>query len=200
MSVTARRSLKASSMAAPMITCACSHWRLTCSITRLTSAMVRSGPPIRLTSTASDSPSIWPPSSIGCASSLSITSRERVGPMASATAKQLSRVAVAQERGQVGEMNFDQPLVHQQPPDAAHAGGEEVVRDLEGLQHAGVLVNHLEHLLVGQTDDAIGRGLELRQPMLRQALPAAAFALEGQSSQTPAPARPPPSPRAPAPG
>ena len=100
--------------------------------------------------------------------------------MASATAKALSRVAVAQERGQVGEMDFDQALVHQQPPDAAHAVGEEVVGDLEGLQHAGVLIDQLEHLLVGQADDAVGRGFEFRQALLRQALPAAAFAIEGR--------------------
>ena len=64
-SVIARRSRKASFIAAPITTCPCSQRRLISSITRLTSTIVKSGPPIRLTSTASDSASIWPPSSIG---------------------------------------------------------------------------------------------------------------------------------------
>src|ERR1035437_4816512 len=81
-------------------------------------------------------------------------------------------------------MDFNQPLVHQQAPDAAHAVSEKLVGDLERLQHAGVLIDHLEDFLIGETDHAVGGRLELRQALLRQALPPAAFTRERRGHKT----------------
>ena len=78
------------STAAPMMIWARSQWRPICSITRLTSAIVKSFPPMRLTRTASASARSRPSSSSGWARSFSTTSRERAGPPASTNANALS--------------------------------------------------------------------------------------------------------------
>src|ERR1017187_10306894 len=116
--------------------------------------IVNSFPPIRLTSTASDSASARPSSSSGCAINFSTTSLARAGPGA-------STVAVAQQRAQIIKMNPDQARPREQTPDAAHTFNEQSVRDAERVEHAGVLVHQLEGLLARQADDAVGDGFEL---------------------------------------
>jgi len=88
--VTVNRSPISGSMAAPMMTWACSHCRLICSITRVTSDIVRSWPAAMHTRTAPASAKAWPPSSNGCAMRRSTTSRPRLSPRASAVTNALS--------------------------------------------------------------------------------------------------------------
>ena len=89
-------------------------------------------------------------------------------------------VAGAKHGAELGQMDVNQTTVPQQAPDAAHAVGQQFVGQLKSFQHAGVFINQPEDFLVGQTDDAIGSGLELFQAALGQVEAAAAFAFEGQ--------------------
>ena len=58
-----------------------------------------------------------------------------------------SRLITAGQRDQVG--------------DALHALAQDVVGDLEGLDHRGLLVEHLEQAVVGDDDQGVDLGGEL---------------------------------------
>jgi len=142
--VTDNRFFSVSSTAAPIMICACSHWRPICSITRFTSAMASSFPPIKLTSTALDSASARPSSSSGCAINFSndLARARRTGGFNAG--EHTLGMAVAKQRAQIVEMNLDQTLPREQTPDATHTFNEQSVSNAERVKHAGVLVNQFE--------------------------------------------------------
>ena len=86
----------------------------------------------------------------------------------------------AQHGAKVVEIHVDQAGVAQQPPDAAHALGEQFVGDLQRFVDAGVLIDQLENLLIRQTNDAVRLAFQLAQAKLRLALAARTFKIKRQ--------------------
>src|SRR5437667_12389700 len=89
-------------------------------------------------------------------------------------------MAITKEGRELGEMDLNQTGVAQQAPKAAHAVGQKLIGQFEGVEHAGILVDEFERFLVWETDDSVGRGFKFFQAALGQALTAAAFAIEGE--------------------
>ena len=89
-------------------------------------------------------------------------------------------MTVAQQRAQFLEMDFDQARMHEQPPNAARALDQELRRGAKRVHQARVLINELEHLLVRQTDDTIGGGLEFFQALPGLVSAAVALTVERQ--------------------
>ena len=82
------------------------------------------------------------------------------------------------DRPHVGEVEVDQGGQRHQVGDALHALAQDVVGDLEGLDHRGLLVEHLEQAVVGDDDQRVDLGGQLLDPLV--GLVAAAAALEAE--------------------
>src|SRR5712692_8674834 len=79
---------------------------------------------------------------------------------------------------EVREIDVDQARSREEPPDAAHALPDQFVNQVKGLDQTGLLIDELEHLLVGEADDPIGHSFELMQAEERLALASRAFTIE----------------------
>ena len=85
---------------------------------------------------------------------------------------------VGHDRAHVGEVEVDHGGQGDQVGDPLHALAQDVVGDLEGLDHRGLLVEHLEQAVVGDDDQRVDLGGERLDPLAR--LVAAAAALEAE--------------------
>ena len=96
-----------------------------------------------------------------------------------------ARVADAEQRGarapddgaHVGEVEVDQARQGDQVADALHALAQQVVADLEGLDHAGAALEDRHQAVVGDDDHRVGGRLQGLEPLAR---PRCAAALEAE--------------------
>src|SRR6516165_617477 len=77
--------------------------------------------------------------------------------------KRAITVAAAQKGAKIGQLNFDQPFVREQAPDAANPFSQQIVGDSKRVADAGILVDQFEYFLVWQANDDICRLLKLFQ-------------------------------------
>ena len=82
------------------------------------------------------------------------------------------------DRAHVGEVEVDHGGQGDQVGDALHALAQDVVGDLEGLDHRSLLVQHLEQAVVGDDDQRVDLGRQFLDALL--GLAAAAAALEAE--------------------
>ena len=85
---------------------------------------------------------------------------------------------VGHDRPHVGEVEVDHRGQRDQVGDPLDALAQDVVGDLEGLDHRGLLVEHLEQAVVGDDDQGVDLGGQLLDALV--GLVAAAVALEGE--------------------
>ena len=85
---------------------------------------------------------------------------------------------VGHDRAHVGEVEVDHRRQRDQVGDALDALAQDVVGDLEGLDHRGLLVEHLEQAVVGDDDQGVDLGGQLLDALV--GLVAAAAALEAE--------------------
>ena len=71
------------------------------------------------------------------------------------------------DRPHVGEVEVDHGGQGDQVGDPLHALAEDVVGDLEGLDHRGLLVEHVEQAVVGDDDQGVDLGGELLDALVR---------------------------------
>ena len=78
-----------------------------------------------------------------------------------------SRAGAADDRAHVGEVQVDEPGQRDEVADPLHALAQQVVADLEGVDHAGAALEHGHQAVVRDDDDRVGGRLEPLQPHLR---------------------------------
>ena len=169
-------SLSSSSTLAPKMMLA-SGWAAspTSFAASLTSTSERSAPPV-IESRIARAPSIEV-SSRGEEIAFSAASTPGSSPCAHADAEQRP-AGVGHDRAHVGEVEVDHRRQGDQVGDPLHALAQHVVGDLEGLDHRGLLVEHLEQAVVGDDDQGVDLGGELLDALA--GLVAAAGALEAE--------------------
>lgn len=137
---------------------------------------------MRLTSSASDSPSAAPVEQRVRHEFLNNLLRTmRAGGFGAG--ERAFGMTVPHHGAEVGEIKVDEARPRDELPDPAHALRQQLVRRGEGLNNTGVLVNQLEDLLVRQADDAVGGSLEFLQAQPRLPHPLRPFAIKRQRDE-----------------